>query len=121
MPDAHLRMLSEVAPFMRSLRASPDATVFYEVLSGSLIWTDEIPDASATGIQCGEFLRPVFRFRTTVMLENPEERYREFWEEAYRLFPDWPGFLPWRRSAQHKATYEAMREKAMNEIDAVFD
>ena len=88
--------LRAIAGRMRELKPAAGASVFYELMSDALVWDDEIPDLAAGDV--GEFhcLRFVFRYRTTLLVGQPDERYRRFWEEAARLFPYWPGFDPRR-------------------------
>ncbi len=113
--------LAAIAPQMRKLVHSAQAEVFYEMLSGSLIWTDEIPESSKRQPGSVECLRPVFRFRSSLIIGNPEEQYRPYWEEAERLFPNWPGFTTERRSESFRSTYETLRADAMQKIDDLFD
>src|SRR5687767_10836629 len=89
--------LAKIAPKLGCLKEDPNARVNYELMSDSLVWSDELPPPDqyeAHEVWC---LRGVWRFRTTLMLGAPEERFRPSWEEAQRLFPNWPGFLPQRR------------------------
>ena len=74
--------LGEIAGSMRELIRLPDAKMFYELLSDSLVWTDEIPEVSAEHVGGLRSLRFVFRYRTSLMLGVPETRYVAFWEEA---------------------------------------
>lgn len=97
---------------------SEDAVISYELMSGALLWSDEIPDLAQRGaaidVTC---LRPLLRYRTTLILGKPEQRHEEFWSEAKRLFPDWPGFDPDRRSPELKAKFEAFEAEAMGSLD----
>jgi hypothetical protein len=112
--------LQQIADRMRGLTRSPDAKMFYELLSDSLVWTDEIPELSAGQVASQRALRFVFRFRSSLMLGKPEERYRVYWEEAQALFPDWPGFDPERRSPGLRATYESFHAEAMRDLGNLF-
>ena len=65
------------------------------MLSDALIWSDEFLDFAALRLVPGwEVIRFVFYFRTTLILGDPDENMREHWDEALRLFPEWPGFAP---------------------------
>jgi hypothetical protein len=115
-----LGQLTEIAGLMRGLARSPEAKMFYELLSDSLVWTDEIPEFNADQVGGLRALRFVFRYRTSLMLGKPEERHRPFWDEAWRLFPDWPGFDPERRVPDLRGTYESFHAEAMREMGDLF-
>ena len=113
--------LRAIAGRMRELKPAPGASVFYELMSDALVWDDEIPDLETGNV--GEFhcLRFVFRYRTTLLIGQPDERFRCYWEEATRLFPDWPGFDAGRRSAELRPVYERFREQAKADIRELFN
>jgi hypothetical protein len=110
-----------IAGRMRALRPAPEASVFYELMSDALVWSDEIPDLDTGG--AGEFhcLRFVFRYRTTLIIGRPDERFRCHWDEANRLFPEWPGFDARRRSPEWRPVYERFCEQARADIRELFD
>ncbi len=113
-------LLREIVDPMRSLTASPDAKMFYELLSDSLVWTDEIPEVDPAHVGGRRALRFVFRYRTSLMLGRPEERYRPYWEEALALFPAWPGFKPERRAPSLRDAYESFHAEAMRDVSDLF-
>ena len=57
----------------------------YEVLSDSLIWADEYATAMRD-------VRPLFRYRTTVILGRPDVRFEWWWTLAKEVIPTWVGF-----------------------------
>jgi hypothetical protein len=120
MAAKYASQLGEIAGLMRALKRSPDAKMFYELLSDSLVWTDEIPEVSAAQVGGLRSLRFVFRYRTSLMLGIPEERYRPFWEEAQTLFPSWPGFDPERRDPSLRAAYETFHAEAKRDMKDLF-
>lgn len=71
--------------------------VFYEVMSGGLVWTDETK--SNTPTDAIQALRFLFAYRTSVMVGNPREELKRMWDESQLLFPDWIGFRSERRTA----------------------
>jgi len=82
--------LATIAEAMNGMKKSSDAEIHYDMLAGALWWSDERPDfPQAEDHWC---LRPVFRFRTTLILELPEMQFLPYWEEARKQFPKWPGF-----------------------------
>jgi hypothetical protein len=120
MAGAALSRLGEIADLMRALVRSPDAKMFYELLSDSLVWTDEIPEVGPTQVGGLRSLRFVFRYRTSLMFGVPEKRYAAFWEEALTLFPGWPGFEPERRAPELRTAYESFHADAMREMGDLF-
>ena len=99
----------------------PEAALFYELMSDALVWNDEIPDLQTGDVRDFHCLRFVFRYRTTLMLGQPDERFRRVWDEAYKLFPDWPGFDPRRQSPALRPVYERFVEQAKADIRELFD
>ncbi len=115
-----VEQLAAIAPRMRDLKPAPQASVFYELMSDALVWSDEIPDLETGDVRVYHCLRFVFRYRTTLMLNAPDERFRALWEEARKLFPDWPGFDPRRHAPDLRPTYERFVEQAKADIRELF-
>lgn len=69
--------------------------VFYDMMSGALVWRDETNEM--TPIQVIWALRAVVAYRTSLMLNEPQTEFREIWDIASTLFPNWVGFYPDRR------------------------
>jgi hypothetical protein len=120
MASTGVSRLRDIAELMRELVRSPDAKMFYELLSDSLVWTDEIPEVGPDQVGGLRSLRFVFRYRTSLMLGIAEKRYAYFWEEAQTLFPGWPGFDPERRAPELRGAYESFHADAMREMGDLF-
>jgi hypothetical protein len=116
-----LTQLRVIADRMRELKTVPTATVFYELMSDALVWSDEIPDLASGDVSVFHCLRFVFRFRTTLIMGKPDERFRNLWDEAKILFPNWPGFELGRQSVEHLPVYERFCEQAKADIRELFD
>jgi hypothetical protein len=134
MTDAVGAALARLAPVLRGRRSSPDATIFYDVLSDALIWSDETPSAQTLRtIEGWQVLRFVFHFRTQLILGRPEDATpdpdvlarqmfsdcRYAWGEAMRLFPEWPGFDPRRRSPGLCEVYESLSAQSRRELEEI--
>lgn len=74
--------------------------VFYEILSGALIWSDETNRKTPYAVHCA--LRPIVAYRTSLMLNKPQEEFKPIWDIGLSLFPKWVGFRPERRQATPK-------------------
>ena len=113
--------LAKFAPRLDRLREDPQARVHYELMSDSLVWSDELPPPDEYEASDCWGLRGIWRFRTTLILGNPDERLRTHWDEAQRLFPNWPGFLPQRQSATLREFFEQRRAKFGNSWEELDD
>jgi hypothetical protein len=74
-------------------QASP--TIFYDMLSGGLVWSDETDKSTPTKVIWA--LRPIFAYRTGLILDRPRDEFKGHWEHAMSLFPKWVGFQTERR------------------------
>ncbi|CAN0340419.1 unnamed protein product, partial [Ectocarpus sp. 4 AP-2014] len=71
--------------------------VFYEIMSGALIWKDET--SQDTPVEVVWALRTLWAYRTSLMLDAPRTELTKYWDSALSLFPEWVGFSPERRKA----------------------
>jgi hypothetical protein len=111
------QMLDKIAPKLNRLAADPKARVSYELMSGSLVWSDELPPVEGLEPEEVWSLRPVWRYRSSVILGSPEEKHRSQWEQAQQLFPLWPGFRPERQSNQWQEFLRQSAEEAWRDWD----
>ncbi|GEM_PF-3458491 len=95
--SSRFERLQKIAPQLDRLREDPNARVHYELMSDSLVWSDELPPLDEFQASDSSVLRGVWRYRTSLIMGVPEEKCRPAWEEAQKLFPNWPGFLPQRQ------------------------
>ena len=117
----HLQNLRALAPVLDRLQADPNARVNYELMSDALIWSDELPPPSEQKGGEANGMRGVFRFRTTLILGKPEERFRAGWEMLRTLCPHWPGFLAERQQPDPGRIqfFEEARAKLIEEWEAL--
>ncbi len=114
--------LSGITPLMSRLTRSPDATYFYDMLSGAIFWSDEFPDFRALrAVPDWHVIRYVLRYRTTLILEAPDEKMRYCWDRGQQLFFAWPGFDPDRRSPSLRPIVEELETRANESIQALGD
>jgi hypothetical protein len=109
--------LSRIAPFMEALEKSADAGMFYDLFSGSIVWTDELPKSAPVSLDC---LRFILRYRTALLVGEPEPSLELFWQEARRRFPNWIGFSVERiaPSSEIAAYYNNERGRAIRRTRA---
>jgi hypothetical protein len=84
------RHLDSLVPFLAQLKRDSAAEVFFDMMSGALVWTDE----KVTGVtpeQMGS-LRAILRFRTSMILDQPDPRFQRLWERFEKICPYWIGF-----------------------------
>lgn len=95
MKEQLLAEIVAIAKQMNSLPKSSEATVSYDLLADGLWWSDErIPHSGSS-----DSLRVLLRYRTSLIIGEPEDRYLTFWSAAKQAFPNWPGFDPERCGA----------------------
>jgi hypothetical protein len=105
--------LRQIAPKLNQLHEDPRARVHYELMSDSLVWSDELPPLDQVEPSECMCLRGIWRFRSSLIMGSSEEKFRPAWEEAQKLFPHWPGFLLPRRQMSWRETFIEQRDKLM--------
>lgn len=114
--------LRALAAVLDQLRPDPDARVGYDLFAGGLAWSDETPArTTAIGPELVQVqaLRPVWRYRSTVIAGAPDERHRAAWDLAKALFPNWPGFLAGRSDPKWQPLLAELEAKAMDGWEAL--
>jgi hypothetical protein len=82
--------LDSLIPKLRISKRDISAKVFYDLMSGALIWSDEkIAGLPPEEMGC---LRAIFRFRTSIITSEPDERFRNLWNKFRAAYPEWIGF-----------------------------
>lgn len=94
--DAWRRRLQRHAGEINAISlVDPGARVFHDVMSNAFIWRDEVPTMDDVSLIW--LLRPVWHFRTSLIIESPSRKHAPYWDEAMACCPDWVAFLPERR------------------------
>ncbi|MBN1910367.1 MAG: hypothetical protein JW818_11550 [Pirellulales bacterium] len=84
--------LEQIAGKMDQARFSPEAKIDYNLFADALVWSDEYPsdiEGQRADYDCVKLL---LRYRTTLLLGNPDNTFKPYWEAGKRLFPNWAGF-----------------------------
>lgn len=120
MADDLQNQLARIAAVMNELPADPKATIAYDVASDSLVWSDELPQQGVFRIKELWCLRPILRYRTSLILTTPEIQFRSAWELAQATFPGWIGFQSNRQSPELVATFTHLSHPAKQGINELF-
>jgi hypothetical protein len=90
--------LHSLAGRLAQLTPDPQARMNYDLFAGGLFWSDERPtfDPITDGDEIGKW-RVLLNYRSSLTLGEPRVKFRELWEQAQALCPQWPGFAPERR------------------------
>ncbi|HYV36999.1 MAG TPA: hypothetical protein VE988_14935 [Gemmataceae bacterium] len=119
-----------LAPILDKLIFDPQARMGYDMLAGGLYWSDEIPAWSFDGLEPGQYppgfgqYRALLNYRSSLIYGEPREKFRELWEQALVLCPNWPGLLPSRRVPALADEYRKRADAAIRsweELDARFE
>jgi hypothetical protein len=68
----------------------------YHVFADAVFWSDELPRPIPTDLE--DSFRFVINHRTSILLGETGQ-FPEVWNAAKECYPDWPGFLPYRCTA----------------------
>ena len=89
------------------LQLDPRARLYYEVMSDSLMWSDELPkERLPRELWC---MRAIFRYRTGLILGIEEVELRTSWLTAKSVFPKWIGFI--KERCQRNTSLEELYKK----------
>jgi hypothetical protein len=111
--------LDLLIPHLKTLQKDENAEPFYELMSGAFIWEDE----KVRGLNTYELgcLRGIFRYRTSLISREPDERFASLWNALREKYPNWIGLAPERCSPNDAFVerYRKEREKVFSELGIV--
>lgn len=110
---------TDIASDMDRTRVDPKAILQYDLLADALVWSDEFPAQSkCPPVELGS-IRVLLKYRTSVILQSPDERLKPYWEQALLMFPHWAGFIPERSepSLELVEFYKSHRKTGDNTIE----
>lgn len=114
----HNKNLEMAAPLLNGLRRDENSRVAYDLLAGGLSWSDEVPPFSIENVgKSFRVLRPLIRFRSSLIAGNPDERFSSLWDEAMTIMPNWPGFAADRRDVKWFSLLKELEAKLTAEFD----
>ncbi|GAA5497216.1 hypothetical protein Rhal01_03409 [Rubritalea halochordaticola] len=75
---------------MNLLNTPSSGDPLYHLMADALYWIDEIP--KHLDVDSENSLRVILRYRTSLILNEEDAQYREYWSFAKECFPQWVGF-----------------------------
>lgn len=85
------------------MTCDPDATCFYEHLSGGFIWSDEFPKPFTpdwTTVSHDYLHRYLVQFRRRITLGLADAKELPLWQQVLANAPSWPGLAIERRAGR---------------------
>lgn len=87
-----IQHLTLIAKSMEQLHEVQSERYSFDSMSAGVVWEDELPPSHKRGLAHAWGLRPIFGYRTSLILGKPDEALEEYWNLATQLFPNWVGF-----------------------------
>jgi len=113
---------SDIIKEIKKLTYDPNASCCYEMMSGGLVWSDEINKNLMEKLLRDDNSNFTFLFgyRTSVIREKESEGFRLIYETMTKHFPDWPGLRKERWNPKLKALLvekeRAVRKKCLQTL-----
>jgi hypothetical protein len=101
---------------LRRLTVDPSATRHFEMMSGGFLWSDEKP-AGYSDAAADYSLRHLLAYRASLVRGQPREELRSVWDAVLAACPQWPGFLPERRSPALADELERASKSSMRSLE----
>ncbi len=108
-----------IADEMNRTRASSKPEISYELFADALVWTDEYPEGYKQRLGAFDCIKLLLRYRTTLILGNPDALLKPYWDEARALFPQWAGFdaARQREDERLRAIYERYHSDGLDWVE----
>jgi hypothetical protein len=108
-----------IAGYLHQIHPDPHARLRYDLFADALVWSDEMQPVGEGDLFFDNIgiIRAVLHYRTTLILGAPRQEFQPAWEEAQRLCPGWPVFVPQRRDPSLAATFVSLRESSRKKWD----
>ena len=121
MTTEYFHEFGSIADEMNRTRASSGAEISYDVFADALVWSDEYPDRYRGRRKRFDCVKLLLRYRTTLILGDPDPFFEPFWDEARELFPLWAGFDAARQceDEQLRSIHEQYHRKATEWIESL--
>jgi len=121
MPTEQPWSTPDFAKYARSLDSlpfQPDAKPQYEIMSGALIWRDELANLPPSEVG---WYRSALAYRSSVIMGSPRREFESVWAALKAAAPNWPGLRP-ERCAQSSELRDILAKsgtKVKRDIDRI--
>jgi hypothetical protein len=125
--DASVPLFTTAAlAVLDSQQYDPEAKGSYELMSGALVWSDELPKLSEAWavVAQGDIWRFLVAYRASVTLGKEQVAFRAVWEQVVQHAPNWPGLRPERRGDKARRRLLAAKrrsDRCLDELQRKFD
>lgn len=115
----------EIVAALSQQQYDPDAQRGYELFAGCFTWSDELPDYKQVDkilyLRLTWFMRYFNGYRASLILGQPDERYKNIWEDIKRDCPSWPALRPERTTTDLCAELEEETKRQVAAIEHLLD
>jgi hypothetical protein len=106
-------------------RYDPNAKRGYELLSGGFTWSDEIPRSQEVSDLLYKrlcwFMQPIYAYRASLIRGEPDERFRQCWQDIERDCPAWPALRSERYSPDLRSELDEETERQVAYVERELD
>ncbi len=110
---------------LNRMPVDPAARGSFELMSGGLIWPDELPrpgseESELVWSQC--VYRYLIAYRASLTLGEERAEFRPVWEQVVCHAPNWPGLRPERRGERARRRLRAAlrrQDKCLAEFESL--
>jgi len=122
--DTTCQFSDDAIQVLNRMLFDPNATHFFEHLSGGYIWSDEFPRLFTPEweiVSEGYVHRMLVAARHDITLGVTLPRFRPLWQQVAEFAPNWPGLRPERRSESVRKRLLAAKRLAERCYKQMFD
>ena len=118
MHEKEAKQVETLVQHLNKLTYDPQASELFELLGGSIYWSDEYPQEEGLTTRGAAILifHKLIDYRTSIIFGNPIDEYAEIWRKAFELCPTWPGFREERCSEKLLPRVRAYMKQAEQNI-----
>ena len=110
-----LQFSNDALAILDRLPFDPEARASYDMMSGGLVWPDELPlqwSPEWRAIKPGSIFRILIGYRASITDGAERAEFRFIWQQVLDHAPNWPGLRPDRHGdrARHRLLAAKRRE-----------
>ena len=123
--DSYEKLFSDQAlEILDNLDHDPNATYFYELMSGAFLWSDDFPDDTTDDwriVHEGSTYRYLLALRREVTLGRTSRENHPIWVQVTAKAPNWPGLRQDRLAGRIVSRLKAAIRLSNYEIEKHFE